>query len=224
MSDVSRRDFLGSIAIALPVSLLGSGASAREECWVDDWNRQMCRANIRAGDFVHYQGQEGYFWCWAATLSMIFGWHGRHVSQRSIVEQTFGASFDVALNPFLLMRAVRRDYLSDRGSRFRVSSRVYSADAGRMDINNCDIIRELSRERPLVVCNHTHMMVLIGVDYLRDMPCTAMNIANAWVADPHPLAPYARDMGPGFRDLTQGELVPAPLGGQLRFLSTIDVS
>lgn len=159
----------------------------------------------------------------AASLSMIFRWHGKEVDQRAIVEQTLGAQWDTALDPLLLMQSVRREYSDRRGTPFFVTSRIYSADFGFGEITNCDIIMELRNERPLVICNLTHMMVLIGVDYRPQYDCTTPNIVSAWVADPHPFAQHAYDMGPGFRDLRSSEMVPVHRGGELRFMATIQV-
>jgi hypothetical protein len=218
---ISRRTALLSITSSTCWPLLARGAKANNECWSEG---DFCRANIRVDDFDYHEGQEGFFWCWAATLSMIFRWHGKVVDQRSIVQQTFGAQVDYALDPLLLMRSVRRAYVDGNGNSFSVTSRIYSADFGLGEITNCDIISELANERPLVICNLSHMMVLIGVDYRPESHCTMPNIVSAWVADPHPYAEFSRDMGRGFRDLRNTEMLPVHQGGELRFMATVQVS
>ena len=211
------------LSIAGSAALLSSPARAYEDCWHDAVGQEICAVGIKSSSFRRVGAyQETMVWCWAAVLQMIFRWHGKRISQTSIVEQTYGAAIPTTIDPFSLVDATKRSYYDDDGERFSVRSRIFSADFGYSQLDNCDIIRSLRTENPLIICNMSHMMVLIGATYNANVPCSVPNIAQAWVADPFPSPHWAPDMGPGFRDLHPLELRPPPLG-QLRFLADIRV-
>jgi hypothetical protein len=217
----SRRQVLASVA-ALGGGLLGGGARAELNCSAVPGG-QVCDALIRTSRFASVRAvQETLVWCWAATLEMIFRWHGKSISQSSIVSQTFGGPVVTTANPLVLINAVNRDYRDDLGRRFRVRSRVWGPDYGLAQIDNRTVIESLRRERPLVVCNLSHMMALVGVNFVQGP--MGLQIRQAWVADPMLVGQVSPDLAAGFRYLLPPELVPATQGGQLRFMADVSLS
>lgn len=216
----SRRSFLGGAAAYVAAG--PRTAEAYRDCQADNFGRPYCHVGIQSQDFRFVRAdQRMMFWCWAATLQMIFDWHGYSISQDRIVAQTFGAVVNLPADPFVLINSVNRQYIDNFGDPFSVDSLVYSVDFGVAQIDNRDLVASLSAERPMVYCNNSHMMVLIGAGY---WDVGFPQVFSAWVADPWPGAQFAPDMGPGFRDLSQAEMVPVQRGGQLRFVAEVSVS
>lgn len=215
-----RREFLaGAAALAAGAA---TPALAYDECWNDAAYGPLCQAGIRSADFRRVASwQHTMVWCWAATLEMIFRWNGVGISQENIVAQTYGGLIPTTIDPYRLMVSTRRSYYDDGGMPFDVTSQVFSAEFGVQTLDNSDIVRELRAENPLVICNASHMMVLIGAAY-RDTWSGIPEILQAWVSDPFPFAQWAPDMGPGFRYLPPADIVPAP-HGQMHFISTVSV-
>ncbi len=222
--DLSRRRFLSLLAGTAGTLSLSSLAQAYRLCGYHNLPPYICDVGIKSADFRRVGAyQQTMLWCWAAVLQMVFAWYGKRVSQRDLVTQTYGAAIPTALDPFSLLQATNRDYRDHAGRPFRVRSRIFAPDFGVSQLTNCDIIRSLHREKPLVICNLSHMMVLIGVTYDGRVSCEQPNIIAAWVADPFPQPFWAPDMGPGFRDLPPIELAPLP-HGHLRFLADVRVA
>ncbi|WP_093236306.1 papain-like cysteine protease family protein [Sinorhizobium sp. NFACC03] len=196
-------------------------AAATEVC-----NASICDARIPSTQFRHQGQPVNSVWCWAATISMICDWHGRTISQQDIVQQCFGGIVNAPADPFTLISSVNRSYVDVNGDSFSVGSQIWSVLHGLAQLNNFGIIQQLSLDKPLVVCNLSHMMVLVGVSY----PRGTYAITEAWVADPAFVGsvtqgiPGLAPLAPGFRYLYPAELVPVPLGGQLTFVAALDVS
>ena len=221
---LSRRRFLAFLLGSVSTISLTQRAYGYQLCGYDNLPPYICDAAIKSQKFRRVGAyQETMVWCWAAVLQMIFAWYGKQISQSHLVAQTYGAAIPTTIDPHKLLRATNGYYHDDHGDRFTVRSRIFSADFGISQLTNCDIIESLRNERPLVICNQSHMMVLIGVTYDRRSDCELPNISAAWVADPYPQTLWAPDMGPGFRDLPRSDLAPPP-HGQLRFLADIRVA
>ena len=152
----------------------------------------------------------------------MFKCHGVNVSQYNIVQQTCRAIIPRTLGPFILIRNTHTVYHDDNGIPFHIESRIFSADFGIVEIDNNNIIYELEAGNPLIICNMSHIMVLIGLDYV---PSTfaSPQILSAWAADPVPHSFGAPDMGPEFRDLHVTEFISPPMR-QLRSLVTVHLS
>lgn len=220
---VDRRLFL-SLACASAAHLALTGQALGELVCGSTPAGQSCDARILSSRFASVRAvQRTLVWCWAATLEMIFRWHGRSISQESIVVQTFGTAAVVQANPIVLINAINRTYRDDSGAAFQVRARVWGPDYQMAQIDNGTLINSLSRDRPLVVCNMSHMMVLIGMNYLR-YPNGMVEVRQAWVADPMLIGQVTNDLAPGFRYLQPAEMIPMTAGGQLRFAADLDVS
>jgi len=226
MHSIPRRVFLSTVPVI--AHRVASAATGTEKVCSPYGAGLNCDARIPTSQFSMVRAtQQTLVWCWAATLEMIFRWHRRPISQVNIVTQTFGAPLNVPANPIVLINSVNRSYVDDGGRPFRVRARVWGPDYGANQIDNSTIIGSLTDNRPLVVCNMSHMMVLIGFQYLQQG--AFIQPVNAWVADPFlvgslPPAPGQSPLPPGFRYLLTPEMVPVTMGGQLRFMADLDIS
>lgn len=160
--------------------------------------------------------QNCHSFCWAASIAMIFATHGHPISQNKIVMSMFGTlACQPARTTTFIGTALSRSWIDDNGVPF--SSQVtgaYDFDNRIYNLNNAMVIDELSNNRPLMICNQSHAMVLAVMDYL-DTPM-GPNVQNVGVLDPYPLSP-------NFHYLSPAEYQPAHLGGQLRFLGRVHV-
>jgi hypothetical protein len=99
---------------------------------------------------------------------------------------------------------------------------VFDAAAGVAQMNNNVIINELINQRPLIYCNITHCMVVVGIKYTPTPG--GPNVREVDVMDPWP-------PNPRFRTLSAAEMMPAgyymgqPVGsGQASFVASAYVS
>ncbi|WP_312403737.1 papain-like cysteine protease family protein [Rhizobium sp.] len=217
---IARRELLQK-GLGLAASLAAPrSASATEVC-----NAAICDAKVESTQFRHQLQPNGSVLCWAATISMICDWHGRKISQESIVKQCFGAMVNAPADPLTLISSVNQSYVDINGDFFSIQSHIWSVLHGVVQLDDAEIIRQLSADNPLVICNLSHMMVLIGVSY----PRGTVSIREAWVADPQlsgiivPSNPARTPLRSGFRYLEPSEIVPAPFG-QLTFVAALRVS
>ncbi len=212
-----RRVFLGKAA--LPLVALSSGAvrrSGETQC------RQTpagvaCRSQVNFQKFAQtaYQNQAMSQWCWAACISMVFGYYGRPVGQLRIVSEVYGGVVNMPAGAgIVIAQQLNRPWVDDRGQKFRSTvTAAYDFDAGVMNINNAWMVNELHENRPLVVGAGTHAVVMTAMDYFQTP--IGPNPQGVGVFDPWP--------GRGARALTPAEVVPMHLGGALRFVASVRV-
>lgn len=163
------------------------------------------------------QTQRCEMWCWAASISMIFAYHKRIVTQERIVQLTYGSVVCLPSGSSYTIGAdLSRSYVDVNGSTFR--SQViagYDPANNYRTINNAMIVDELRNHGPLLYCNTHHAMVLHSVRYTGSD--SAPNIVSATVIDPWPSSPRSHN-------LTTSELYAADLGGEMTFLAAVRVS
>lgn len=221
MSLLTRRGLVQGTAVGLASLAFRVPAQASQNC-----NGVQCDSNIPTSQFPHVTQPPDSQWCWAATISMICQWYGHPISFPNIVQQTFGSLVNLPADPITLINSVNRSYVDDTGRPLTLNSAVWSVLNGVANVDNNMIIRELAANRPLVVCNMSHMMVLVGVSF----PQGTSQINQAWVADPAFSGPVTtgiqglQPLAPGFRYLFPTELIPAPMGGQLMFVAAVNVT
>ena len=164
-----------------------------------------------------YATQEMSQWCWAASLEMIFSYYGYSVPQQAIVQATFGMVDNLpAFSGAFISSNLNRTWIDSGGRRFRSEIRgLYDFNAGMVALNNQMIIEALAQERPLLLGNTSHAVVLTAVSY--SQAAWGPDIFNIGVLDPWP--------GIGMRGAqSPAELVPMHKGGQLRYLATPTIS
>src|ERR1035437_3157468 len=156
-------------------------------------------------------------WCWAASISMIFGFYGHAVSQAAIVAQTYGQVACLPANTTTTIGLdLSRSYIDAAGRPFTSQvTAAYDYYNGYNSLSNAGIVNELNSNRPLLFCNISHAEVLYSVEYsgLESNP----TILGALVIDPWPATQ-------GSHPLSTQELYPVPEGGTLTFLASVRVS
>lgn len=160
-------------------------------------------------------------WCWAASIAMILTFHGHPIDQKQIVAQTYGAVVCLPSGANAVMgNALSRPYIDANGKGFRCKvTAAFDPQNGIANLNNTMIVNELLQNRPLIVCNTHHAMVVCGVDYVPNGPYPPI-ITNVYVVDPWP---YFQRIHP----LPAPEMVPygmfaAPgVPGQMMFLAAV---
>lgn len=215
---VSRRGFLRRAAALAVLPALDACCELTDTCPspVDPVTGRYQTVSVAMEPLAQaIQPQQCELWCWAASISMIFAYHGYTVPQAQIVQQTYGAVVCLPSgNTFTIGSDLSRPWIDTRGRRFQ--SRVTAAFDplnGIANLSNAQIIDELRGNRPLLYCNRTHAEVLYKATYSSDYA----DISDAWVVDPWP--PNQR-----LHPLTFAERIPLPRGGDFTFLAAVSVT
>jgi hypothetical protein len=210
---MNRRQFIANIGISCASSAwLVETSQAYNRCGMMTPMGQACEAGVNMSRLpTFYAFQQMPEWCWAASISMIFKYYGYDVSQDQIVQAVYGSVVNFpAMSGGTISSQLNRTWTDRNGRRFRSSMQgLFDADAGIGALNNMMIVDSLAQERPLLLGNITHAVVLTAVSYF----ATPMgpNVTNIGVLDPWP--------GIGMRGAqSPAELVPMPQGA-LRYLA-----
>jgi hypothetical protein len=162
--------------------------------------------------------QQCEMWCWAASISMIFGFYGHPITQAQIVRATYGNIVCLPSGSTYTIGAdLSRPWIDSRGVAF--NSQVEAAydyfNGFNTFAGNQSIINALKANNPMLYCNRSHAMVLYSVSYV-DSPF-GPDIQRADVIDPWPFSPRSHA-------LSQSELFRADLGGDMTFLAQVRIS
>jgi Papain-like cysteine protease AvrRpt2 len=149
--------------------------------------------------------QETPVWCWAASLSALFGYFGHPIDQKRIVARYFPPPGITSGPPWVMRDALNTTWVDDQGNSFKVSSPITNLypPAGPTQVNNVDIIRALDNEIPVFYGDTTHAMVLVQADYFI-APDGTPQIVGGGAVDPYPnpMTGFAF----GFRPLQPNEM------------------
>jgi len=193
------------------VLLSAVGARAGERCEPpDEQGNVLCVVGIPSERLEPVTSQQRMSqWCWAASISMLFGFHGHAVSQERIVQSVWGQLVDLpAMSGSMMSESLARPWVDDRGRRFQARVRVFDVDAGQYGVDTDAIIDELRAERPLLVGTVGHAMVMTALRYVTS-PSGMAEVVGATVRDPWP--------GIGRRELEWHEMEP-------RYVATVDIA
>jgi uncharacterized protein (TIGR03437 family) len=174
--------------------LLPTAAHAAKYC-----QGSYCRAYISKQP-VPIVAQQTPVWCWAASLSMLFGYHGHPLQQSTIVQRYYVLPIPVTGSPLLLKDALNTSWKDDFGKSFQATSTVtdlYSLSA--VQVTNADVINALIAEKPVYYGDETHAMILVQADYIESLPGFQPTVLAGWVIDPWPA-------NLGFRQLMPHEM------------------
>lgn len=186
-------------------------SSATETCNAPDAKgTQACTASMdeaRIREIIITQHQPQ--WCWAASISMIFAYHGYTLPQEDIVKDVHGKVEDIkAPTGETMTKALRRHWRDPSNQEFVVSTKTGDVDANRYEISNTTIADELGEGRPLLIGTRGHAMVLVGAHYERHANGEIV-ITGGSVIDPLP--------GKGVRRLAGSEMM-------LSYVSSVHVA
>jgi hypothetical protein len=130
-------------------------------------------------------------WCWAASISMIFAFHGHAVSQQEIVQQTWGGIANLPGTPAQIIQDLNRNWIDRNGNR------LFASIGDPLTANIITAANDLANNNPLIICTSHHAMVLTAMQYRR-FNTGAFDSLIAGVVDPWPYqGPFAT-----LRDLT----------------------
>lgn len=197
-----------SFAIVVAFHLMSSPAHAGERCQPDAYGQVVCEVGIPSERLEPITSQQAMSqWCWAASISMLFGYHGHPLPQEHIVQSVFGQLVDLpAMNGMVMSRSLARPWVDLRGRRFQAKVRVFDMHAGQFELDTESIITELREERPMLVGTVGHAMVMTALRYVRTP--TGPQVIGVTVRDPWP--------GRGRRDLQWHEMQP-------QYLAAVDL-
>lgn len=201
---------------ALAALLLVQTSRAGTECWTANGDT-VCESQVALEAFMQqaYDDQDQSQWCWAASISMLFDYSGHPVSQLRIVEEAYGSTVNMGAMGITIAQQLNRDWMDDFGEPFHSTlTGAYDADAGVYAITNQQIVNELDADRPLIIGNTSHAMVMTYVQWI-ERP-TGPEVILVGVVDPWP--------GNGAHYLPYEEFVPIEYGGELRFLATARIT
>lgn len=190
------------------VLVSASRSLAGERCQPDPYGQVVCEVGIPSERLEPITSQQAMSqWCWAASISMIFGYHGHALPQERIVQSVFGQLVDLpAMNGMVMSRSLARPWVDQRGRRFQAKVRVFDMQAGQFELDTESIITELREERPMLVGTVGHAMVMTALRYVRT--ANGPQVIGVTVRDPWP--------GRGRRDLQWHEMQP-------QYLAAVDL-
>jgi len=198
---------LGLLRLIGLAALLAYGAPlhAEEQCSpANSLGVVTCVAGLAHESVVEIAtAQEGRFWCWAASISMIFAHYGYKLPQTQVVASApkISAEFPAASGE-VISGLLSKAWVAQDGKQFESVAITADRNAKRYQLTNKEVIAELSRGRPLLVGTQSHAMVLVALHFQRSARGT-LRIDGGTVIDPTP--------GVGIRSLTAAEMRPTYL-------------
>ena len=180
MAHLDRRHVILSGVVMLAAAALPRTAGAVQSCTLAEGTRR-CRSRLRAEMRAQTtQRQNRDQWCWAASLSMIFAYYGHPTSQERIVKEIWGRIVDVPRHVDDVMRDINRNWVDDRGRRFRASG-------WRLTLHPVELpkraARALAQDRPLIVGTLGHATVLTEMRWSVDA-AGRLFVSDLIVSDP----------------------------------------
>lgn len=187
-----RRDFLGlgvRSFITGAIGLSASRALADGGCtWLSPYV-QRCDVGIPFTAATQKAKQQHMSeWCWAASISMAFAYHGYDVPQERIVAEAWGGIIDMPGSPQAILTSVNREWQADDGRTFVAAGDPYS-------VNIQTVVQDLQNNDPVLIGTMGHMMVLTHVGWIQNA-AGQWQIVDATVRDPWPLNPNRRTLSP----------------------------
>lgn len=202
-----------SMVVSAGAFLLAKGL--RAQCGIPSPTGPYCQVQLPIAEIVvDAQYQQCVEWCWAASIATIFAFHGHPIDQRQVVLRTYGSlgCFPATSNA-IVARALSGNYVDANNVPFTATiTGAFDGQLRESTLDNGAIIDEIQNGRPVLVCNTHHAMVLSLVDYRPGS--VGPQLVNWGVIDPWPYSPRVHN-------LTQPEMIAAPLGGQLMFMASV---
>ena len=145
-----------------------------------------------------YAVQRNTMWCWAATLQMLFGYHGIRIEQEEIVYRSFGR--DPYGNPpnwpgsfEMITRNLNNWSIDHHGRRYRIQAHL-----GGGAPETVVLIQELARQHPVILSYQSrptmgHAVLCTAADYI--VHHNQVFIRKIIVRDPWPIEKNLRVNG-----------------------------
>jgi hypothetical protein len=187
-----RRDFLhygvkslvtGAVALSARVVLADGGCK-----WVSPYV-QRCDVGIPFQAATQKAKQQHMSeWCWAASISMAFAYHGYEVTQERIVSEAWGEVLNIPGSPEAILKSVNRPWEADDRRKFISRGDPYT-------VNIQTVVQDLQNNDPVLIGTMGHMMVLTHVGWVQNA-AGQWQIVDATVRDPWPFNPSRRVLSP----------------------------
>lgn len=183
-----RRDFLTLGSRLLTTGVVGLSAAralADGGCVMISPGVQRCDVGIPFGAATQKAKQQHMSeWCWAASISMAFAYHGYDVAQERIVAEAWGGIVNVPGSPEAILGSVNRRWKADDGRFFDVIGTPY-------DVSIPAVVQDLQANYPVLIGTMGHMMVLTHIAWIQNA-YGQWQIVDATVRDPWPFNPSRR--------------------------------
>lgn len=177
----------------------------------------LCTAQVDFSRFAQtaFQTQQQTQWCWAASIAMLFSYHGHPVSQSRLVTEAYGSIANVPAPGSVMAQQLNRNWNDDQQQRFSARlTGAYDPQYGVSTLDNNRLISELDQGRPFVMGTGGHAVVVTAMQYY--ITFYGPSVAAVVVFDPWP--------GRGARTLSVTEATPVEQGGSMTFIATAQVS
>ncbi len=175
---MDRRRAIQNIALGAAGLVVSPALFAEQKCVPLTPYVNRCTAGIAfeklQEQFVYQQQTE---WCWAACISMIFGYWGHPVSQMRIVKETWGVLTNMPGSPQQVLADLNRSWVDDHGRAFKSQTHM---------TNNTIAITDLQSNRPSIIGALGHAMVLTAVTWDGNPSTQQWQIDEVLVRDPWP--------------------------------------
>jgi len=187
-----RRDFLTLGVKSIATGMMGLAAAeafADGGCTMIGPGLQRCDVGIPFTAATQKAKQQHMSeWCWAASISMAFAFHGYEVAQERIVAEAWGGIVNVPGSPEAILESVNRRWKADDGTLFSASGTPY-------DVSIPTIVEDLKANYPVLIGTMGHMMVLTHIAWIQNA-YGAWQIVDATVRDPWPYNQSRRALSP----------------------------
>lgn len=209
---MDRRVFLAGLGVALAGSSLRLAAQNCKPVAPGQWG---CRIGLSEHfDIVTQDCAER---CWAASIAGIFRYKGHPIDQDVIAQTIYHTLACLpSISSRVLDAVLDHEWTDDNGDKFTAKiTGLYDPLNRVTEMDNDDLVSEMSDDNPVLYCNTHHAMVIVGMDYRRDRDKDLIAVDQVHVADPWP--------GNGMHILSRPEMVPLQQGGQLTYVASVDV-
>jgi hypothetical protein len=178
------------LMLALGMTVTRNAAAEQECIPLDGSGAQRCIVGLPSfAATIFAKRQEFSQWCWAASISMVFGHYGLDVNQSQIVAEGWGEVVNMPGSPAQIVTALNRQWADTKG-------RIWAVRGTTHDANPFTAADDLANNRPLIIGTMGHAMVLTAITY-DTFPDGSAVVQSATVRDPWP--------GKGKRDLNAEE-------------------
>jgi hypothetical protein len=139
---------------------------------------QQCTAGIAS---ISFQSAFQQFdeWCWAACISMVFGYYHHPISQVRIVQETWGEIKNMAAQPSDILADLNKSWVDDNGVSFHSQGDVLSTNASTA-------VQDLLADHPIIIGARGHATVLTALTSNVDLLTGQWQVVQAIVRDPWP--------------------------------------
>jgi hypothetical protein len=209
---VDRRTFLGGLGASF---VAGGSLRLAAQCVAVAPGVSGCRLGLRSHFNIVTQNCPER--CWAASIAGIFGYNDHPIDQDVIAQTVFRTLACLPSgNTRVLDAVLNHEWTDNNGAKFTAKiTGLYDPLNGVTGMDNDDLVSEMRNDNPVLYCNRSHAMVIVGLDYRKDAGGNLVAIDQVHMADPYP--------GQGFHVLSPAEMLPIGVGGALTYIASVEI-